>query len=293
MHGVSRLHDGVALLLNLAALALFCATTASPSPAATPMDWLTIADPYGVETAETANATGPRATTFAALDLGEDFRSSGRIHASHGSFHTHYQLDERRFGVALQPGYAMIAGGKVVEQAFAGGPSITLRLIANVSGANSFYLDFDLSHHAMRDPKPMLFRTSVPSSASFSGQMTVIAPAIYYAFTIPIGEDFHHRAMFLPKLYLGVGPMYATSNGTVNGAGSKGTVSGHGTQGFFQFTPGIGVDFRVPSLDFFFVGVDLRYRISVPTERPNFAKEFTIPTLYILEPALNVAYMFY
>ena len=283
-------------MLTLPALALLAAASVSPAPAAPASptsDWLTIVDPYGAPPPATDAAAPARPTTFAALDLGEEYRSGGRIHATHGNFHTHYQLDERRFGVALQPGYAMLEGGKVVQAAFSAGISGTVRLIANVSGANAFYLDFTFSHHAMRDPKPMLFRTSVPSSASFSGQMNVFAPTIYYAFTSPVGEDFHHRALFLPKLYVGVGPMYAVSNGPVNGAGSKGPVSGHGTQGFVQFTPGLGLDFRIPALDWMFVGFDVRYRISVPTERPNFARDFTIPTLYIFEPALNVAYMFY
>src|SRR5207248_2760555 len=41
----------------------------------------------------------------------------GRIRVSRGSYRNRYALDERRFGVAIQPGFAMIQGGSVVKNA--------------------------------------------------------------------------------------------------------------------------------------------------------------------------------
>src|SRR2546428_10965178 len=92
----------------------------------------------------------------------------GRIRATHGSFHNRFALDERRFGVGIQPGYAMIQGGSVVKGAYTDGPSITLRLIASVSEAQHFYLDIAWSHHGMRDPRPMLFRTAYTPSSGWA-----------------------------------------------------------------------------------------------------------------------------
>ena len=272
--------------MSLLALALLAATAQPPAAAY----------PFGLENAVVVQAATDHLLVASASDPEPvpppDEARGGRINATHGHFHTHYKLDERTFGFAIQPSYVMLEGGKVVQSSFSAGPGITARFIANLPGG-AIYVDFAYSHHAMRNPRAMLFRTAYTQNSSYSGEMSIFAPAVYYAYTFPIGEDFHRRAFLMPKLYVGLGPMITIANGRITNAGSKGTVTGQGNQPFFQFTPGFGVDFRVPGIDYAFVGLDARYRLTLPTSRPTIAHEFSIPTIYTFEPALNLQYMFY
>jgi hypothetical protein len=213
-----------------------------------------------------------------------------RIRAKKKRYKTRYRMQERTFGVALQPSWAVLQGS-VVGGAFDNGFAFTARFIAQVSPANQAYLDIGYSRHDMKNPRPMFFRTAVTDDSGFSGQLEIWNPALYFAFTFPVGAGPRSKPMFIPKLYVGMGPMYTQASGKVTNSGSKGTVTGHGTQPFVQFTPGIGMDVRV--LDDFFIGFDLRERITLPTKRPSQTAEFSIPKLYVFEGAVNFAYMFY
>ena len=213
-----------------------------------------------------------------------------RIKARRKRFKTRYRMQERTLGVALQPAFAMLQGS-VVGGAFDNGFAFTARFIAQVSPANQIFLDIGYSRHDMKNPRPMFFRTAVTDDSGFSGQLEVWNPAVYFAFTFPVGASARSKPMFIPKTYVGMGPMYTQASGRVTNSGSKGTVTGHGTQPFLQFTPGVGLDVRV--LDFFFIGLELRERITLPTKRPSQTAEFSIPKLYIFEGALNFSYMFY
>ena len=236
---------------------------------------------------ERADADAERGT----VNLPEPPESGGRISVSHGGGHSNRRrFDDRRLGIGILPGWSILQG-EVVGKSFGPGPVITLRLLVNASSANQFFFDLSYSNHPMRDPRPMFFRTSVTSASSFSGKMDVICPAIFYAATIPIGADFHHKAYVVPKLFLGLGPMISLASGHVTNAGSKGNVSGSGTQPFLQFTPGLAVDVRV--MDFLFIGPEIKYRITVPTSRPNEPKEFSIPKMYVFEAALSASYFFW
>ena len=218
-----------------------------------------------------------------------DEYSGGRVSRG-GGHHNRREKDIRTFGVQILPAYAILTG-QVVGRAFNNGPTITIRLLANMSSANQFMLDISYGIHSMKDPRPMFFRTAVTPTSSYSGELDVICPAIYYAEVVPLGEDFHHAATILPKFYIGLGPMISKASGRVTNAGDKGTVTGQGTQPFLQFTPGLAVDARV--YDYVFVGADFKYRITVPTQRPDLAKEFTIPKMYVFEAGLSAGYFFY
>jgi hypothetical protein len=213
-----------------------------------------------------------------------------RIRAKKRRFKTRYKMQERTLGVALQPAFAMLQGS-VVGGAFDNGFAFTARFIAQVSPANQVFLDIGYSRHDMKNPRPMFFRTAVTENSGFSGQLEVWNPAIFFAFTFPVGAGPRSKPMFIPKTYVGMGPMYTQAKGRVTNSGSKGTVTGHGTQPFVQFTPGLGMDVRV--LDFFFIGAEIRERITLPTKRPDQTAEFSIPKLYVFEAALNFSYMFY
>lgn len=213
-----------------------------------------------------------------------------RIRARRKRFKTRYRMQERTFGVALQPAFAMLQGS-VVGGAFDNGFAFTTRFIAQVSPANQVFLDIGYSRHDMKNPRPMFFRTSVTENSGFSGQLEVWNPALFFAFTFPVGAGPRSKPMFIPKTYVGMGPMYTQARGKVTNSGEKGTVTGRGTQPFVQFTPGLGLDVRV--LDFFFIGFEMRERITLPTKRPSRTAEFSIPKLYIFEGALNFSYMFY
>jgi hypothetical protein len=213
-----------------------------------------------------------------------------RIRARKKRFKTRYRMQERQLGVALQPAFAMLQGS-VVGGAFDNGFAFTARFIAQISPANQIFIDLGYSRHDMKNPRPMFFRTAVTENSGFSGQLEVINPALFFAFTFPVGASARSKPMFIPKTYVGMGPMYTQASGKVTNSGSKGTVTGHGTQPFLQFTPGVGLDVRV--LDFFFIGFELRERITLPTKRPDQTAEFSIPKLYIFEGALNFSYMFY
>lgn len=213
-----------------------------------------------------------------------------RIKARKRRFKTRYKMQERTLGFALQPAFAMLQGS-VVGGAFDNGFAFTARFIAQVSPANQIFLDIGYSRHDMKNPRPMFFRTAVTESSGFSGQLEILNPAVFAAFTFPVGASARSKPMFIPKTYVGMGPMYTTADGKVTNSGSKGTVTGHGTQPFLQFTPGLGLDVRV--LDFFFIGFEMRERITLPTKRPDQTAEFSIPKLYVFEGALNFSYMFY
>lgn len=213
-----------------------------------------------------------------------------RIRARKKRFKTRYKMQERTLGFALQPAFAMLQGS-VVAGAFDNGFAFTARFIAQVSPINQLYVDLGYSRHDMKNPRAMFFRTAVTDSSGFSGTLQVINPAVYFAQTFPIGAGFHSRSLVIPKLYVGLGAMFTIADGTVTNSGIKGTVTGEGTQPFVQFTPGFATDVRI--LEDFFVGFDLRYRLTLPTTRPNQTKEFTIPKLYVFEPSLSFAWMFY
>lgn len=213
-----------------------------------------------------------------------------RIRAKRRRFKTRYKMQEKTLGVALQPGFAMLQGS-VVGGAFDNGFAFTARFIAQVSPANQIFLDFGYSRHDMKNPRPMFFRTAVTEDSGFSGQLQVYNPAIFFAFTFPVGASARSKPMFIPKTYVGMGPMYTQASGKVTNSGSKGTVTGRGTQPFLQFTPGMGLDVRV--LDDFFIGLEIRERITLPTKRPDQTAEFSIPKLYVFEAAVNFAFMFY
>ena len=213
-----------------------------------------------------------------------------RIRARKKRFKTRYKMQERTLGFALQPAFAMLQGS-VVAGAFDNGFAFTARFIAQVSPANQIFLDIGYSRHDMKNPRPMFFRTAVTENSGFSGQLEIINPAIFAAFTFPVGASARSKPMFIPKTYVGMGPMYTTADGRVTNSGSKGTVTGRGTQPFLQFTPGLGLDVRV--LDFFFIGAEVRERITLPTKRPSQTAEFSIPKLYVFEGALSFTYMFY
>lgn len=213
-----------------------------------------------------------------------------RIRARKKRFRTRYKMQERLLGVALQPSWAMLQG-TVVGSAFDNGFAFTARFIAQVSPANQLFVDVGYSRHDMKNPRPMFFRTSVTESSGFEGVLEVWNPAIYFAFTFPVGASARSKPMFIPKTYVGMGPMYTFAHGKVTNSGAKGTVTGRGTQPFVQFTPGLGMDVRV--LEFFFIGGEVRERITLPTKRPSQTAEFSIPKLYVFEGALNFSYMFY
>lgn len=224
-------------------------------------------------------------------DLGPYEAKRGRINVKRKNYgRTRGRLAERRFGFALQPGYAMLEGD-VVKRSYGSGFAFTARFIAQVSPINQLYVDLGYSRHDMKNPRAMFFRTAVTDASGFSGTLQVINPAVYFAQTFPIGAGFHSRSLVIPKLYVGLGAMFTIADGTVTNSGIKGTVTGEGTQPFVQFTPGFATDVRI--LEDFFVGFDLRYRLTLPTTRPNQTKEFTIPRLYVFEPSLSFAWMFY
>jgi hypothetical protein len=207
-----------------------------------------------------------------------------------GSSRNRREMDQRRVGIGLMPQYSVLTGD-VVGSAFGSGPGGTLRVTFNMDDANEFFLDLAYSNHPMINPRAMFFRTAVTPASGYSGNLAVYAPALFYALTIPIGGDFHHRAIFVPKLFIGVGPMISVAQGDVTNAGIKGTVNGHGTQPFLQFTPGLAFDFRV--YDYFFIGPDFMYRITVPTVAPNIENEFSIPKMYIFDTGVEFKYFFY
>ncbi len=213
----------------------------------------------------------------------------GRISRGGGS-RNRRKFDERRLGIAFVPGWAMLTG-EVVGKAFGPGPVGTIRLLVNASTATQVFFDLSYSTHPMKDPTPMFFRTAVTKQSHYSGQMNVICPAVFYAATLPIGADFHRKAFFIPKLYIGLGPLISLASGKVTNAGTKGTVTGSGTQPFIQFTPGLAFDVRVA--EFVFVGVDFKYRVTIPTVRANETKEFSIPKMYVFESGLSASYFFW
>lgn len=220
----------------------------------------------------------------------DDKRGRGRINVRKGRHSNRYRLKERRFGVALIPSYAIVQGD-VIRASFDDGIGITVRAIFSASNANQFFFDIGYSRHDMSDPRAMFFRTAVTSSSDFSGALQIWSPAIYYTYSVPIGAGTHSRAMFMPRIYFGMGPLISMANGRVTNAGSKGTVTGQGTQPFVQFTPGFLFDVRV--MEHAFVGVDMKYRITLPTSRPNQTKEFAIPKVYVFEPGVSFTYMFF
>lgn len=242
--------------------------------------------------AETELATGNDDDGFAqdyALEPYEKKR--GRINVKRKNYgRSRGRLAERRFGVAIQPGYAMLEGD-VVKRSFDSGFAFTARFIANVSPINQIFVDLGYSRHDMKNPRAMFFRTAVTNASGYSGTLQIINPSIFFAQTFPIGAGFHSRALVVPKLYVGFGGMFTMADGTVTNSGIKGTVTGEGTQPFAQFTPGFATDVRI--LEDYFVGFDLRYRLTIPTTRPNQTKEFTIPKVYVFEPSLSFTWMFY
>lgn len=298
--------------LGIAGPAAGAATEAAPTaPAANPVVltpagvspvWTQLKVASGLELAGVhVEAEPPPSPTIAFADVGaggsgvvdlpepDGYYRGGRIRRG-GSRHLRRAKDIRTFGVEVIPGYAILTG-QVVGKAFGPGPVGTIRLMVNASTANQFFLDLSYQTHPMKDPRPMFFRTSVTPQSGFSGQMNIFCPAIYYAAVLPIGETFHSSAWFTPKFYLGLGPIISTASGKVTNAGSKGTVTGKGAQPFVQFTPGLQFDFRV--YDYVFVGADFKYRLTVPTQRPDLTAEFSIPKMYIFESGLSVGYFFY
>ncbi len=227
---------------------------------------------------------------FAPVDAPEPDGAAPRIGARRRNYKTRYRMQERTFGVGIQPTYVSLAGD-VVKTSFRSGVGFSFRLMAQISPANQLWFDFGYSFHDMKNPRPMFFRTAVTPDSKFEGKLHVYSPAFLYAFTIPLTSGFTGRAVFLPKLYSGMGPLYTEAEGKVTNAGSKDTVTGKGTQPFFQFVLGTGLDVRV--VEFGFVGFELRYRASLPTRRPDQTAEFTIPKIYVFESALSFGYFFY
>ena len=228
------------------------------------------------------------------VDLPEpDEARGGRIGAKKRKYKTRTRMQEKTWGIAVLPGYASLQGS-VISDSFDNAFSFTLRFIAALSTSNHVYLDFAYSLHDMRNPRPMFFRTAVTPDSGYSGQLQIIAPALFFSFDFPMLGGMRSKPMLYPRTYVGMGPMYTQASGKVTNSGSKGTVTGRGTQPFVQFTPGLGIDYRLPgALEFAFVGVDLRYRISLPTQRPDQTSEFTIPKLYVFEANFIATYYFW
>lgn len=213
-----------------------------------------------------------------------------RIRARKRRFRTRYRMQERTFGASVHLSYAMLQGA-VVGDSFDNGFGFTLRGIVQISAANQLYLEFGYSRHDMKNPRPMFFRTAVTPDSGYSGQLEIWNPAVYFTYNFPVGASARSKPMFIPKTFVGLGPMYTFASGKVTRSGAKGTVTGHGTQPFFQFTPGLGMDVRF--LEHYFVGFELRERITLPTRRPKTTAEFSIPKVYVFESSLTFTWMFY
>lgn len=218
-------------------------------------------------------------------------KKRGRINVKRKNYgRARGRLQERRFGAAIQPGYAMLEGD-VIKRSYGSGFAFTARFIANITPINQMFVDIGYSRHDMKNPRAMFFRTAVTPESGYSGTLQIINPSVFFAQTFPLGAGFHNRALVIPKIYLGLGAMFTMADGTVTNSGIKGTVTGQGTQPFAQFTPGFATDVRI--LEDYFIGLDLRYRLTVPTSRPNQTKEFTIPKVYVFEPSLSFTWMFF
>lgn len=213
-----------------------------------------------------------------------------RIQARKRRFRTRYRMQERTFGTSVHLSYAMLQGS-VVSDSFDNGFGFTARFIYQISSANQVYLDIGYSRHDMRNPRPMFFRTAVTPDSGYAGQLEIWNPAAYFTYNFPIGASARSKPMFIPKTFIGLGPMYTFASGKVTRSGAKGTVTGRGTQPFFQFTPGVGLDVRF--LEYYFVGFELRERITLPTRRPRTTAEFSIPKVYVFESSLTFTWMFY
>lgn len=275
----------------LASTAPAAADAASPAPAAAPEPEVRrIVSPFLAQ-----------ARLLAALEIDgvepveapEPDDARGRIGARKRNYKTRYRMQERTWGVAIMPGWAQLQGS-VISDSFENGFAFTARFIAALSSSNHVYLDIAYSSHTMKNPRPMFFRTAVTPDSNFSGGLTIIAPALFFSFDFPMLGGMRSKPMLYPRTYIGMGPMYTQAQGKVTNSGSKGTVTGHGTQPFVQFTPGLALDYRLPgALEFAFVGLDMRYRISLPTQRPDQTSEFTIPKLYVFEINFIATYYFF
>lgn len=246
----------------------------------------TVALPPVAEAMLVASYTGP----VELPEPDEKKRRGGRINVRKGRHSNRYKLKERTFGVSLIPSYAIMQGD-TIKASFADGIGFTLRGVWAMSSANQFFFDLSYSRHDMSNPRAMFFRTAVTSNSEYSGVLQIYSPAFYYTYSFPIGAGTHSRALFMPRLYLGMGPLFTQASGRVTNAGDKGTVTGQGSQPFLQFTPGFLFDVRV--MEHAFVGLDMKYRITIPTSRPNQTKEFAIPKVYVFEPGLSFTYMFW
>ena len=213
-----------------------------------------------------------------------------RIRARRKSYRTRYRMAERTFGAAVNLSYAMLQGS-VVSDSFDNGFGFSLRGIVQIAAANQLWVDIGYSRHDMKNPRPMFFRTAVTPDSGYSGQLEIWNPAVFFTYNFPIGASARSKPMFIPKTFVGLGPMYTFATGKVTRSGQKGTVTGYGRQPFFQFTPGLGLDVRF--LEHYFVGFELRERITLPTRRPETTAEFSIPKVYVFESSLTFTWMFY
>jgi len=181
--------------------------------------------------------------------------------------------------------------GKTVSAAFGVGPMVTGRFQFHLGDSAVVYIDVRWSYHVLKDPRPLFFRTAETDASTSGGTMHTLTPAVFYGYAIPLGYGYQSRAKVNPKLYFGIGPDFTFSQAFITAAGTKGTVQGNGTQAFLAFIPGLGVDIRLN--EFFFLGIDARYHVTIPLARPSLQSEFTLPNLQIFEAGAALSFYFY
>lgn len=224
------------------------------------------------------------------VQVDEQRRRPRRRKKRRGKYRPKYKKAERTLGFQLQSGITLPIG-KTIGNAYNPGVMTDARFAFHLGDGTLVYIDARWSYHVLRDARPLFFRTAVTPSSSSGGTLHTVSPIISYGYAIPLGYGFQNRARVNPKFYFGAGPTFTFAQAFVTETGQKGTVTGEGTQAFLSFVPGLGLDIRLS--DFFFIGVDARYHLTMPLARPSVANEFTIPRMMIFESGIAIQYYFY